>query len=143
MTELTSEINKLREKINGLDLMTATNKTHVDSCRITVEHLEGLVDRFQDRNESFRIELDSIRRAKLENSRFEQKTQKFDEQIKVIKVVLENTLNEFKSVENFTSKFALLLNLHRYLPIKVQNQILDILWIFLSKKDRRKVEAVL
>lgn len=104
MTELSSEINKLREKINGLDLMTATNKTHVDSCRITVEHLEGLVARFQDRNESFRIELDAIRRAKLENSRFEQKTQKFDEQIKVIKVVLENTLNEFKSIENFTSK---------------------------------------
>ena len=104
MTDLTLEINKLREKINGLDLMTATNKTHVDSCRITVEHLETLVNRFQDRNENFRIEIDSVRRAKLENSKFEQKSQKVDEQIKVIKVVLENTLNEFKSIENFASK---------------------------------------
>ena len=103
-TDITSEINKLREKINGLDLMTATNKTHVDSWRITVEHLETLVNRFQDRNESFRIELDSVRRSKLENSKFDHKTQKIDEQIKVIKVVLENTLNEFKSVENFASK---------------------------------------
>lgn len=104
MTELTAELNKLRERLNALDLQSANNKTHVDSCRITVDHLENLVTRGQDRNEAFRVELDQLRRCKLENSKFEKKTQKFDEEIKVLRVVLENTLNEFKTIENFASK---------------------------------------
>lgn len=63
-----------------------------------------MVQRMQDRNETFRIELDAQRRAKVENKKFEKFGEKTTEEIKVIKVVLENTLNEFKSIENYTSK---------------------------------------
>jgi len=49
-------------------------------------------------------EMDAIRRGKLDQSRFDRKASRMDEEIKVVKVVLENTLNEFKAIENFTTK---------------------------------------
>lgn len=104
MSDMTNEFNRLRDRLNTLDLQSANNRTHVDSCRITVDHLETLVTRVQDRNETFRIELDGLRRSKLENKKFEKVTEKQGDEIKLIKVVLENTLNEFKSIENYTSK---------------------------------------
>ena len=104
MDQVTKEMNRLKERINALDLQSANNKIHVDTCCITVEHLESLVKRSQDRHEAVRAELDAIRRGKLEQSRFEKKTRQMDEEIKIVKIVLENTLNEFKSIENFTSK---------------------------------------
>lgn len=76
----------------------------MNRCRITVEHLETLVTRAQDRMETFRLELDGIRRGKVETRQFEKKMGKLDDGIRVVRVVLENTLNEFKSIENFTSK---------------------------------------
>ena len=102
--QITQEMNKMRERINALDLQSANNKTHVDSCRISVEHLETLVKKSQDRNEVFRGELDTLRRSKLEQKKFDRKTTRMEEEIKVIRIVLENTLNEFKAIENFTSK---------------------------------------
>jgi len=52
MEQITREMNKMRERINALDLQSANNKIHVDTCKVTVDHLETLVTRNQDRHEA-------------------------------------------------------------------------------------------
>ena len=104
MSDLTSEMNKLRERFNNLDLQSANNRTHVDSCMLTVEHLDTQIGRIQDRNDTTKLEIDGLRRSKLENKKFEKTTSKMGDEIRIIKVVLENTLNEFKAIENYSSK---------------------------------------
>jgi hypothetical protein len=97
-------MNILRERTNALDLQSSNNKTYVDTCKSTVIYLETLVKRGQDRNEIFRVELDTLRRGKVSYDKFDKVAAKMENDVKVIKIVLENTLNEFKAIENFTSK---------------------------------------
>lgn len=104
MEQVTREMNKMRERVNALDLQSSNNKIHVDTCCVTVDHLETLVMRNQDRHETVKAELDAIRRAKLEKKTFDSKVRQIEEELKIIKIVLENSLNEFKAIENFTSK---------------------------------------
>lgn len=104
MRQVTNEMNKLRENINDLDAQSTNTKTNVDNCQIACDHLQSLFSRAQDRNQAFRVELDALRRSKLETKIYEKKNEQMENDLKIIKVVLENTLNQCKSIENMIVK---------------------------------------
>lgn len=73
----------------------------------------------------------SLTEKKLDESKFKAKMGKIDKSSGQIKVLLENTINHFKTIENFIEK---------YMPIKIQNQISDTLKYVLDKKIQKKLD---